>query len=96
MMSSSSVSNIPKEENTPSTSPTSGIPKPRNSSTKRVRPKTAGPAYSTARYKTKDDFVNKQVHADHLSGKNSGGNINYEKKTKNGNKRIRSTSAHKR
>ena len=95
-MSSSSVSNIPKEENTPSTSPTSGIPKPRNSSTKRVRPKTAGPAYSTARYKTKDDFVNKQVHADHLSGKNSGGNINYEKKTKNGNKRIRSTSAHKR
>ena len=96
MMSSSSVSNIPKEENTPSTSPTSGIPKPRNSSTKRVRPKTAGPAYSTARYKTKDDFVNKQVHDDHLSGKNSGGNINYEKRTKNGNKRIRSTSAHKR
>ena len=96
MMSSSSVSNIPKEENTPSTSPTSGIPKPRNASSKRVRPKTAGPAYSSTRYNTKDDFENKRVQVDHLSGKTSGVNTNYEKKTKNGNKRIRSTSAHKR
>ena len=97
MMSSSSVSNLPKEENTPSTSPTAGVPKPRKSSAKRVRPRTAGPiGGGTVRYNTKSEFENRRVQEEHLSTKNSGGIIGNEKKIKDGNKRIRSRSAHKR
>ena len=97
MMSSSSISNIPKEENTPSTSPTAGIPKPRKSSTKRVRPRTAGPmGNGSVRYNTKSDFENKRIQDENVMEKNSGGNTNTEKKCKDRNKRIRSTSAHKR
>ena len=96
MMSPTSASNIPKEENTPSSSPIAGIPKPRKTSSKRVRPKTAGPAYGSSRYNTKGDFEHKRAQDNNLAEKNSTGNANNEKKIKDGNKRIRSTSAHKR
>ena len=93
MMSSSSNSDLQKDV---STSPTSGVPKPRRASSKRVRPRTAGPmGNGSSKCNSKGNIDGKFVN-DNVTEKRTVTSKNSERKDKDSSKRVRSTSAHGR
>ena len=93
MMSSPSTSDIPKEESTPSVM---GIPKQRKASSRRVRPRTAGPMGNGGNRCTSKEEINRKWDDDPHIKIQSGGNKSNEKKEKNEAKRVRSTSAYRK
>ena len=97
MMSSSSPSDGRKDESTPSvlvsTTPTSGIPKQGRSSSKRIRPRTAGPMGGGRRRGTSRGNANEKFIDDNSKEKRTVEDKNIESKVKDGSKRIRSTSS---
>ena len=100
MMSSSSNSDIQKEDGTPSvmvsSSPTSGVPKPRRAPTKRVRPRTAGPMGNGSTKCNSKGNTDGKFANDNITEKRTAVSKNSERKDKECSKRVRSTSAHGR
>ena len=94
-MSSSSISDIPKDQ---CRSPNSGYPKQGRS--KRARPRTAGPLGNgaSAKYGQKGETIDNKNVNEKVMEKRSGGKLNNDAiiKANEGNKRVRSTSAHHR
>ena len=96
-MSSSPNSDGRKDESTPSvllsTTPTSGIPKPGRSSSKRIRPRTAGPMGGGGRKCTSRGHANEKFIDDNSKEKRDVDHNHSKTKVKDGSKRIRSTSS---